>query len=178
MVTLRAIHPHPQEDLADKGTHVRRITFVPEYRHRSMLMRAAFCRQELAHQLVIGQVLAESIAQPVVQQIDRLHPDARGIWANQITPFHGPMICVVGVFEEVVHQPLTFVGTPIRKERATHFHGWQHPDQIQRGTAQELLIRAGATGQQAELAMPFMYPFVDLIVLRQLRISGIGQLCL
>ena len=130
MVAFGAVQPHTEEDLTDKGPHVRWLAFVSEHCHRPVLVRAAFRRQKLAHQLVIGQVLAEGIAQPVIQKIHRLHTDPRGIRPNQIPPLHRPVIRVVGVLQQIVHQPLTLVGAFVGQERATHRHRWQHADQI------------------------------------------------
>ena len=171
MVTFRAVEPHSEEDLTDKRAGIHGLALVTENGHRTVVVRATLSGEKLAHHGVVGLVLAEAVTQPGVEQIDGLHANARGIRPDEITPFHSPMVGIVGLFQQVIHQPGTFIGAAVGEKFLRHFDGGQFADEINGGAPEELFVRAGFGRQDAQLLMPLMHEAVDLIVHRKFRIQ-------
>ena len=77
MMALRAFHPDSEEDLPHKGTGFDRLALIPKNHSWAILVGAALGCEQFAHKLIVRFVLAETIPQPKIQEVDRLHTDAR-----------------------------------------------------------------------------------------------------
>src|SRR5205807_1526087 len=92
VVTAGAVEPDAEEELADHRGDLVRLAAVAEDDGGAVAEGAAAGGEELAHELVVGQVLPEGVAQPGVQVVDRLDADAVGVGPQQVGPLVGPEV--------------------------------------------------------------------------------------
>src|SRR5436190_2033208 len=72
--------------------------------------------EDLAGELVEGFVLAERLADPLVEDVDTLDAGAERVGAEEVAPLVGPVVGVVGVVQEAVDQFVPLVGRGVGKE--------------------------------------------------------------
>src|SRR5262249_26277854 len=99
MMTPGTFQANSKEDLAYKGTGIRRFTFIAKDCCRSIAVCAALGSEQLLHEFIVRLVLTKTLPQPKVEQVNGLYTDARRIASNQVAPLHSPVIGVSRLFQ-------------------------------------------------------------------------------
>src|SRR6056297_1893130 len=104
MVALGAFKPDAQKQLADQGAHFVRAAAITEQGCRTVLPGAAFGRDQATNKRVIGNVVAELLADPIVVIEDGFDTDAIGIRTKQVCPVASPMVGILRTLEQAINQ--------------------------------------------------------------------------
>ncbi len=143
MVTLCTLHPYPQEQLGDIFNLVFRFfdAFVPG--NGRVIDHGSRCREQFPHKLIVGLVRQQAVTNPgmegeVGDDITRVVPAI----LQQIGPFTGKEVGIVGTLQQIVDDPITLVGGSAGQERGCFLGCWQAPADIERHASQECRIIA------------------------------------
>ena len=161
MMALGALQPHPEKQLAEHRRQLRRLASVTIHHGWTIVMVAPFGRDDGARELIEGQILAEGFPQPLIEQIDALHPDAVGIRPQQVGPLVGPVIRPRGVLHQLLDPFPALVGRGVGNKDARLLRRGQHADRIQCGAADELLVGAAGGRIKSQLLKMCVGAFVD-----------------
>ena len=119
VVTLGALQPGPQEQLAELCGQFRRIPTVAINHRRTCPVVRPFSHQNISNKLIIRPIGPERFAQPLIEQEHALHPHPIRIGPQEVSPLVGPVIGIGRMLQNRVNEPLTLVRRRIRQER-TH----------------------------------------------------------
>ena len=169
MMAFGALQAGAEEQLAEHGGELGRLPAIPVDHGGAVPVVAPFRHQDLPHELVVGQVAAESVPEPLVEEEDALDPDAVGVGAEQVGPFVGPIIGVGGIVQQPRDQPLPLLGGGGRVgQEGPHLFGRRQPsDRIQLGPAQKLRVRAQLRGEKPQALEVGVGERVDEVVAGQ-----------
>ena len=175
MVAFGAFQACAEEELAEHRGQLRRLAAVTINHRRAIAMVAAFGQEDFTHQLVVRFVLPETLAQPLVQDENALHPDTVRVGAQQVGPFVGPVIGIRRILQHLRDKPVALLGRRV-VQKGAHFLGrGQQPDGIEFGAAEKLSIGAQVGGKQPELLEVRISQGVDEIIAGQRGVLGLGQ---
>ena len=174
----RAFQARTQKDLAENLRHLVRRAFIAIHHRRAKPMRAASGSDHLTGKGVHWLVLAKRLTQPLIEHIHALESGAIRIGPHEVRPLIRPMIGVRGIGQQSPDHFRALILRRIIQKRAGLLQSRQATDGIQRGAAQEFLIRTQLAGQKPEPLELRIGQFIDEIMRGQSRVYGGGNLLL
>ena len=171
VMTPCAVQSDPQKNLTEHGRKVPGLTPVPVNHCRTRLVGVALGGQDFPGKMVEGFVLAEAVAQPLVEQINAFYPDPVRIRPDQIRPFRGLMFRPCRMVQETSDGPRPFVRIRIRQERRRFLRCREDAEGIQRGPAQEIAVRTRLGRYQPQLPELLQGQLIDKVIDRERLIA-------
>ena len=174
----RAFQARTQKDLAENLRHLVRRAFITIHHRRAKPMRAAGGSDHLTGKGVHWLVLAKRLPQPLIEHIHALESGAIRIGPHEVRPLISPMIGVRGIGQQSPDHFRALILRRIVQKLAGLLQSRQASDGVQRGAAQEFLIRTQLAGQKPEPLELRIGQFIDEIMRGQGRVFGGGNLLL
>jgi hypothetical protein len=116
MVATRTFETRAEEELAEQRCQVGRLAAVAINDRGPIAMVHAFAQQDFPCELIVGFVLPETVAQPLVKREYTFHPHPVRVRSQQVGPLVSPVVGEPGLREEAVNEPDS-CGVRIRRSR-------------------------------------------------------------
>ena len=175
-MAARTLHPHTEKDLAEECRQRRWLAARAIDHRRANAMRAALCRKDFAHHLVVRLVGGEALANPVVDCVCALEANARDVRPEQVTPAVGPRVGIRRIVEQPVNQLGAFVRRLVGEETPRLARLRQQADHVNEGAPHELRVAASLARQQTQFLKTRIRQVVDEIVARQPGVNRVVEL--
>jgi hypothetical protein len=127
---------------------------------------AAARREQLAGELIVGQVVPHRRAHPAMIRLRGVRPEVDGKFRfnpQQIAPLRCPIIGKLLAGEEVFNQSRALVGRRVLQEAACFRRRGQSADDIEEGATDEGCVRAQRRGFDPEVLQAGEHDPVDVI---------------
>ncbi len=175
LMAFGTFEPDAEEQLTDGRSDFDRVGTIAENDRGSVAPSTPLGGNQLADELVIGEVLAKGGSQPCIQVPDGLDTDTVGIGPEKVRPFVGPEVGVFGTVEELVNESVTFVRRSISEKGAGFLGRGEPADHSEVGTAQKRGIGSGAGGEHAEEFQLLPNQVVDFVFTREGTVEFFGN---
>ena len=118
-MALGTVDPRPQEQLGGVVGLMRQVAHRAIPDHRRVLIDRALGGDDVAHELVVGHVGGEGVANPGVEGEGAalLLLLARALVAQQVAPLHGPEVGVFVASQKLIDQPARVCSATCRPGR-------------------------------------------------------------
>ena len=178
MMALRALDPHPQEDLRQGAGHAPRGCHHLEEASARLLGQRAACRHNRSAKPIKGGVRRHLLPQKSMVLIRLPMPQRLPVDTQDVAPFLRPEIDKLGSLQQCFQQSGVAVG-PLVGEVVAHFvRGGQGAGQVERDAAQQVGRFGGTRGDNLQLSQLGMHQPINHVGRGQfgkLRRLGPGQ---
>ena len=159
-----AFQADTEEELAEHGGEFLGTSPIPKDCYRAVSERASLRGKQVMDKAVIGLVLPEVFSHPAIQAPYGFDADAVGVRSQEIDPFVGPVIRILGPGEQAVHKLSAFRGIFSGEKGFCLLGSGEPADDIDVGSPE--IFRIVALGGRLDLQAFEFFPdeFIDEII--------------
>ena len=178
-MALGAVHPRAQEQLSRVVGLMGQVADCPVPDHRRMLVDGTLGGNDRPHELVVGHVRGEGVANPGVEGVRAplgLAPVATLV-AQDVSPLHGPEVGVLVACQKLVDRIGPAFRVLIGQKRSDFVGRGERADRVEVGSPQERGVVRQRAGHQLQLLPLGLDQLVDVVARGKCGplCGGIGQ---